>query len=744
VAHNGGRSQVVSWFPGNGSFDFLNHWKDSWLWQHVSGNAWLSPANLNAQGYPNNYTGDLHNTTRVPKQSQRSGDYVIRWTGAMTFGWWLVEWTIVSADVGVSVTGSGASLRASGTNGRIVIRPVAPEDGRIVLRITETSALTDIAVLHTADEADWLIGKKFGKRYLERMREANFGVVRFLDLLWQNNTMVTRWTHRKPVDYASWKEYEFRPSLWAGTTTNSGNAFSATLAGFTLVDKAMVLLEFNADATDTATLNVSGTGAKTIKGPSGETRSAVTSAERLPGAGARGCLVFDADLDCWLLDGGFSIDTTLYHGTLRNGWPVEVCVDLCNELGAHPYFNQPYLTVDSPADYMGGLATYCRDNLASGLAPRIAPPNEAWNGVAGFNATPYAIAKTQVWWGGAYLHDWYAKALSKLGQVVQPIYGNNRTRYQLVCEQQTHDGDGANTIVTRMDAPRYVAEGGIAAKHYATRYCITNYWNPRHYVLLGSNQELGYAHEWATATAQRKAEITAQYVTESQQDPSNGFTVARIIQVIQLWRDRAAVYGLPLTYYEGGYSPDYIHINVRSNVVGITKAAQAVVSINSANMVARPGMSVLFESGTVSGMTELNGNTYTCVAVNLANNTFTLDVDTRGFGTWTSGGVVQYVGTKDLLNNFRAASKAVPALAGLTAQLYAAASAAGTEFPSCYLFSGAGGAWSVLDPDIYATPSPQWDAIKAFNFPVPAAGRALQTAGGRRLLTAGGRPLRAG
>jgi hypothetical protein len=73
-------------------------------------------------------------------------------------------------------------------------------------------------------------------------------------------------------------------------------------------------------------------------------------------------------------------------------------------------------------------------------------------------------------------------------------------------------------------------------------------------------------------------------------------------------------------------------LGISSPITNITQATQAVVtSVNSFT----PGQFVVI-SGVV-GMTQLNGNTYQ--VVNSTGSSFTLNVNSTGFGAYTSGGV---------------------------------------------------------------------------------------------------------
>lgn len=96
------------------------------------------------------------------------------------------------------------------------------------------------------------------------------------------------------------------------------------------------------------------------------------------------------------------------------------------------------------------------------------------------------------------------------------------------------------------------------------------------------------------------------------------------------------------------------------NISGISKAAQGVVSTSTNHN--RAIGDVIYMVG-IAGMTELNGSFATVVAVPSATQ-LTINVDTSGFATWTSGGTVAACGEegttftvgKTLASNFNAGS----------------------------------------------------------------------------------------
>lgn len=72
------------------------------------------------------------------------------------------------------------------------------------------------------------------------------------------------------------------------------------------------------------------------------------------------------------------------QGTER-GVCVEIMVDLCNRLGADPWFCLPHLADD---DYIAAFATYVRDHLDPSLRIYVEHSNEVWNGI--FSQADYA------------------------------------------------------------------------------------------------------------------------------------------------------------------------------------------------------------------------------------------------------------------------------------------------------------------------------------------------------------------
>lgn len=544
MAHNGGKVQTNLYFSQiSGDYLHINHLKHAQLWSFVDNSGSPDPTTLDSNGYPTSISnGGVYTVFYIPAQSAKPGNYVVKWTGGGT---------IYTGFSHTLVSGS-----YSGTNGRFVFTPTGSVDAtlgslRIPLGISAiTTGITDLVCLHESHEAAYDSGEIFNPDTISRLNEPPFGVLRFLDLLHTNSSSVSVWAHRKPTGYVFYDGHEMRGSLYKGSTTNSGDAYSLAGSG-SLTDKLTLILRWNASATSTTvTLNYNGTGAKNVKAAHGSTMDTTEK----PLANTLGVVVYDAALDCWLKFGG---DGAIFNTCLNNGWPPEVLVALCNKIGAHPWFNIPYLALDPLTDYTSSLTSYCSSNLNSGLIPRIEPSNEVWNSI--FNATVYGWNRELARGGGATdTHQWYGRALAKVGTAVLAAMPTAK----VICGVQTVSTPSNSS--ERLLSTRYVSEGGVAAKTVTTHIAVAGYIGPS---TQNTAQETTWADEYATASAERKLEILALYTDD-----------ARITTYYDSWRNFGNQYGISgYTQYEGGHSPDYS--SGSANVVALRRASKGAAAL---------------------------------------------------------------------------------------------------------------------------------------------------------------------
>jgi hypothetical protein len=822
TSFNGGKSQIgVNFLQISNDFAFMNAMKGAQNWTYSDNTGKPAPDELDADGYPvpgaNCFShGGVYTIFYVPLQSERPGNYAATWSGQNTLRTGMSATVLPTATFtgsiaagiltagapsggtiqkGTSLTGTGV---ASGTVVGDQITGTAGESGTYFVTGTITASSTsmtvdggsktgtgtnrfvfsttsyrfdigfsaatttpsDLKVFHVDDEAELNAGRILGKKFRQNWAYMNAGVIRFGDWQGMNTTSVTTWATRKPVSYVYYSGTDYRPSLYAGITTNVGDAYSAGAppAGFTLTDKATVIVKFNATASgNTPTLDVAGTGAIAIKDHFGDT---IAFSVRRPTANAVGTLIYDATLNAWIKQGG---DTDRGDVGIGNGVPPETMLQVAVELGAHAYVTTPYLSIDPITDYMPSMAAYFRDNAPSWMIPRYEGPNEAWNSASSFYATRYGWNKAFAYWATSNdTHNWYGKAISLLGQAVSTVYSGNRSRYQVIAGVQTASGcanDACSSSATsvsnvRLTSALWISSGpsqsgysntaGVGeAYRWVTHVAMANYVTP---VAYGTLQELrdGYAYVVTNAGNPSAQAALADTYVDTLSGAAAPFNLNYVKAAAQFWyawaqNNWGGSINLPLTAYEGGYSPDYSQNEWTSPVTGATQANPCVLTlattsgtrgtISGGGNPAVIGMQISLAS--VGGMTQLNGNTYTVTAV--AGNSVTINVDSSAFSAFTSGGTATYVNAPLYTNTLRWASKFSSHLQTQMTQSYADMAAVPMVFPSQFNFSGpsinndlrpssgtigAGGGqvWGLWDQSVYATPySPAVESIRQFN-----------------------------
>ncbi|WP_456739889.1 hypothetical protein [Bradyrhizobium sp. USDA 4469] len=705
AASNGGRLQInFNFLQAGGDYAFLNFLKTAQEWSFVDSTARPTapaPDTLDSDGYPLKITnGGISTVFYIPSQDPvtgRPGNYVVTWEGDGT----------------ISTPGTPVSGSPKGLNGRYEF---VPANTRVVFSIVATNLanrLHNVQFFHSADEARLKAGEVFGVDFKNRLAQANFGVYRFLN--WQNgNTSnVTTWATRKPISYAYYAGVEFRGSIYAGTTTNVSDNFSISFGSGAPQDKQTLIVLFNTTAsTVSPTLNLNGTGPIPIRNSYGAT---LADAEKPSPRYA--ALTYDGVLKVWLKTGG---DATNFNQGLNNGVPPEICLRLCIEMGAHPWFVTPCLAVDPATDFISSLANYCRSNAPSWMVPRYeVVPNETWN--AAFYATQLGYQKAKLRWpaGGNYnIHNWVGMVGSIGGQAVSQIYANDRTKYQAICGvQQSSDPAASND---RLAATNFVSEGKTPAYKWITHIAPACYFGASYTCA----QEVAAAYKFSVADAATKAQIASDFVNSTLISSNfNGATgpIALKLASFGAWKVWSSNFGVGITAYEGGWSPDFPSTNSTSPISSASNAAQCVIVLATTSSPNNPtstagngavvGMSLKISN--VAGMTELNGNIYTVTAVN--GNNVTINVDSRNFGRYLSGGTANYQNDATNRTALRSASKTSLALYGAWTKFYGGLFTLGINFPSVFQLAGKNNVWSILDPDIYTSPqSSQWSAIQLY------------------------------
>lgn len=236
-----------NFLQNSGSYEFLNPMKHAQFpWTNTTANTHTSPTTLDSNGYPISLpdASGVWIGTFIPSQTSRPGNYQMTWTGNGT----------------ISITGAtfvSGSFTGSGGSGLVVI---APTSTFLQIFITALS-VTNMVLLHVNDISDFNAGKISGNKLRQRISQAQTPVWRLLNWIGggsegANNSNLTTWASRKPVGYVSYGGDEYRLSLFAGTTTNSGADYSITPVGGYVpgtgapVDKQQIHVLINAAQSD--------------------------------------------------------------------------------------------------------------------------------------------------------------------------------------------------------------------------------------------------------------------------------------------------------------------------------------------------------------------------------------------------------------------------------------------------------------------------------------------------------------
>jgi hypothetical protein len=559
--------------------------------------------------------------------------------------------TVASA----AMTANGGSASSSGTTDA-GFQAVTVSSSTFVFRITTlpsapSNYISNVKLFHVDDAAALQAGQVFGTKFKQKLIEANFGVIRFL--LWQgsNSGNLTTWASRPPTSYFSYGAYELRQSLYCGVTTNVSNDYTVAAptgwlgtSGGKPTDKQMVHVLFNASASAApCTMTITGgaggdTGAISILG---ETSNAINSGSAPIGGtfASLATMVYDATLNAWIKQGG---DQNLGSYGIFGNVPPELCLQLCREVGAHPWFSLPMFAADPMTDYVPELANYIKTNGPSWMTPRFETVNESWNAATWILS--YSNNKAAIEWSGGVNNDWQGKTASTLGQAIAAVYtlGNLGTTYQVIDGMQTATGGtagGCNSSNDRLSAAKYVAQaasaqslvwsGGTinftksAASGWVSHICVANYMSP---LERYTTQELIDAYSYSitnSGNATAQAALANGYV-DTLLGAAGNYNLAQLAVYYSNWKTWAAGFGVnKMCCYEGGYSPDYIEVVTSGFPSGIawstaimaaSKASSCVLTLSSTSSTTQSsgitgnpavvGMAAVLKSA--GGMTQLN------------------------------------------------------------------------------------------------------------------------------------------
>jgi Ca2+-binding RTX toxin-like protein len=229
-------------------------------------------------------------------------------------------------------------------------------------------------------------------------------------------------------------------------------------------------------------------------------------------------------------------------GSGWDGVPLEVMIELANQVNADPWFNIPHKATD---DYIRNFAQQVKEQLDPRLQSYIEFSNEVWNW--GFPQSQYALAAAEERWGteieGGWM-QWYGMRSAQMADIFTEVFGDEADdRLQLTIATQTGYKGLQNYL---LNAPAWVAEGNDPPYTRFDNYAVTGYFSGS----LGKANHVETVKSWFNDPDGGFAKALQQL-----QDGSllgGGDSVADTIADFQYHANVAAEYGLEMVAYEGG------------------------------------------------------------------------------------------------------------------------------------------------------------------------------------------------
>lgn len=502
TAHNGGRSEVnMNYIPNSNEYAWINAFQvTDENWSMVGGGL-LPPTQQNSDSYPTDLTGTgggVSKLINVPSQLEKPGDWILSWTGS-------------GCSLAVTMPGgSVTNFSGNGTTSPWRFTPPADISDYCTIRVTIDnlgSGISNLQLYHADDATDLANGNTFTTYFKNKLREANFGVIRFLNWQCCNTTGETTWSTRKPPTALSFGRRDMRPDYYCGQTTSAGLVYAVGVPakhssdgttwtnGQAPKDKDTIIVRFGSSYTNGTPISITlqvGTGGASSAITADHNSHTPLSTGSWPVAGRYACLVYHAALNIWIKFGG---DSDLNSYGIENGVPIEYLLQLCKEVGAHPWFHIPPYALDPVTDWLPEMAAYVAANKPAWMIPRFEVFNEFWHPGTYGRYWGDAMA-TAAGWTSPSFHQWYGKAVVSAGQVLNTILGVGN--YHLNCAVQTGTGNTLGSCQTsdeRLSSQSYFSQAAAAqtslsgtwgtinfskahAYNYATHVTCASYFNP--------------------------------------------------------------------------------------------------------------------------------------------------------------------------------------------------------------------------------------------------------------------------
>ena len=268
---------------------------------------------------------------------------------------------------------------------------------------------------------------------------------------------------------------------------------------------------------------------------------------------------------------------------MQRGVPVEVMVDLANQIGAEPWFTMP---AGAGPDYIRNFAALVRDRLSPDLKVHVEYSNELWNW--GFAQTTWLMEEAKAAWGQedqlAWL-DYKLMLATRTARIWDEVFGPEaHVRVDNVLGIQS----GASWLTGRMlEAPLWKKidpSGYQAPDQVFDSLAGTIYFGGA--TLIESDLRRALLDQ----IRDRPSEAAA-WLTERLLDPTYPGAIPQVAGLWQADKALADRFGLDLLAYEGGQ-----HILQGWRVSGVSEAEQALLTDFLTQYVQGPEMARLYQA----------------------------------------------------------------------------------------------------------------------------------------------------
>ncbi|WP_206602931.1 hypothetical protein [Leptolyngbya ohadii] len=222
------------------------------------------------------------------------------------------------------------------------------------------------------------------------------------------------------------------------------------------------------------------------------------------------------------------------------GVPLEIMVELANQLQANPWFNIPHQATD---EYITSFARLVKERLDPQLKVYVEYSNEVWNWQ--FRQAHYALEQGQTRWGkdkGDAYTQWYGMRAAQMSDLWKREFGDEGDRViPIIATQEAWQGLEEGIL----NCPYWVAEGNRPCyQHGFTAYATAGYFSGD----LGNPEKISTVESWLREPDGGIGKAFEQLGMNG----TNGNSVGDAAKSFEYHANVANRYGLNLVAYEGG------------------------------------------------------------------------------------------------------------------------------------------------------------------------------------------------